>query len=234
MGVFARRPTPILRGRSPTSLRLIRAGQAAAGFASEQEADLAAHPQAPAKTAAFFAERPAAVERGQDRRGARGAGDGPRRGGLANHPRLVARRQSSTPLAESVDLARIRRFARQGRPRLSGRPPALRRLPQRWRTRRGACRPRRLGARSGPHRGGSRAHEPGAHQGGSAGVAQRSRSPVLQDPVRPPRRARLRGGGPAEPRAARSRRARQSGSMVERAEDGRPHAARPRRAATCL
>ena len=34
--------------------------------------------------------------------------------------------------------------------------------------------------------------------------------------------------------AARSRRARQSGSMVERAQDGRPRAARPRRAATCI
>ena len=32
---------------------------------------------------------------------------------------------------------------------------------------------------------------------------------------------RLRGGGHAEPRAARSRRGRQSGAMVERAEDGR-------------
>ena len=34
----------------------------------------------------------------------------------------------------------------------------------------------------------------GLGQGGSAGFAQRSRSPVLQDPVRPPRGARLRGG----------------------------------------
>ena len=41
----------------------------------------------------IFRGRPAAVERGQDRRGAGGAGDGPRRGGGANHPRLVARRQ---------------------------------------------------------------------------------------------------------------------------------------------
>ena len=158
---------------------------------------------------------------------------GPRRGGVANHSRLMARRQFRRPDRERR-LARIRRFAHQGRPHVSRRPPALRRLPQRWRPRCGARRSRRLGARSGPHRGGSRADEPGTGQGGSAGAAQRSRSPVLQDPVRPARGARLRSGGHAEPRAARSRRARQSGSMVERAEDGRPCAPRPRRAATCV
>ena len=42
-----------------------------------EEAELAAHPQAPEQVAAFFANDPTAVERGQDRRGASGAGDGP-------------------------------------------------------------------------------------------------------------------------------------------------------------
>ena len=41
----------------------------------------------------IFRRRPAAIERRQDRRGARRAGDGPRRGGVANHPRAMARRQ---------------------------------------------------------------------------------------------------------------------------------------------
>ena len=104
-----------------------------------QEAELAAHPQAPARGRRVFRRRAAAIERGQDRRGARGAGDGPRRGGVANHPRLVARRQFRRPDRER-HLARIRRFAHQGRPRLSGRPPVLRRLSRRRRPRRGACR----------------------------------------------------------------------------------------------
>ena len=78
------------------------------------------------------------------------------------------------------------------------------------------------------------AHERGDGEGGSAGFAQRSRSPVLQDPVRSPRGRVYEAAVTAEPRAARSRRAGQSGSMVERAEDGRPRAPRPRRAATCI
>ena len=73
---------------------------------------------------------------------------------------------------------------------------------------------------------------PALVKGGPAGAPQRSRPFVLADPVRPPRRPRLRSGGHAEPCAARPRRARQSGPMVERAQDGRPRAARPRRAAT--
>ena len=104
--------------RLPPSSRLIRAGQAAAWIRERQEAELAAHPQAPDEGRRIFRQRPAAVERGQDRRGASGAGDGPPRGGVANHPRLVARRRFRRAVGER-HLARIRLFAHQGRPRLS-------------------------------------------------------------------------------------------------------------------
>ena len=58
MGVVARRRAPVLRRRSPPSSRLIRTGQAARWIRERQEAELAAHPQAPAKVAAFFASDP--------------------------------------------------------------------------------------------------------------------------------------------------------------------------------
>ena len=219
--------------RSPPSSRRIRAGQAARGFASGRKPNSAAHPQAPAQVAAFFANDPPQSSAGKIA-AARAAQAMGRAEEASQIIRALWRDGNVDALSESVilrefgsSLTKADHAYRADRLLYTG-------LPQRWRPRRGACRSRRLGARSGPHRGGSRADEPGARQGGSAGVAQRSRSPVLQDPVRSPRRAGLRGGGPAEPRAARSRRARQSGSVVERAEDGRPRAPRPRRAATCL
>ncbi len=70
-----------------------------------QEAELAAHPQRRPRSRRFFAGGAAAIERGKDRRGARGERAGARRGGGANHPRLVARRQFRRPDREPSSCA---------------------------------------------------------------------------------------------------------------------------------
>ena len=180
----------------------------------------------------IFRRRAAAVERGQARRGARGAGDGPRRRGVANHPRPCGATAISTRWTESVIL---REFG-----------ASLTKADHKYRADRllyaellgaGAraaalAGPDESGARPGPHRGGARAAEPAALIE-AVPPALRNDPGLLFSRIQYARRAgrRLRSGGHAEPRAARSRRARRSGSMVERAEDGRARAARPRRAA---
>ena len=75
----------------------------------------------------------------------------------------------------------------------------------------------------------ARPMSPWAHQGGSVGIAQRPRSPVLKNPVRPGAPgASTKAGGPAEPRALTNR-----GALVnpDRWWSERkmvaPHAARP-------
>ena len=141
-----------------------------------------------------FRRRRAADERGKDRRGARGKSDGPQRRGVANHPRLVARRQFRRPDRERHP-ARLRRFARQGRSQISRRPPALRRLRRRRRARRGACRSRRSGADRGPHRGGARADERRAGQGRScrrSATIPASCSPGSSTPAAPAASTRRR------------------------------------------
>ena len=219
--------------RSPLSLRLIPAGQAAAGFRERQEAELAAHPLAPAQVAAFFAGEPPQSSAGKIA-AARAAQATGRAEEASQIIRALWREGSFDALTESVilrefgaSLTKADHAYRADRLLYTGYLSAGARAAALAGPDVLALAQARIGAARAPV-------SPGAHQGGSAGVAQRSWSPVLQDPVRPPRGACLRGGGPAEPRAARSRRARQSGSMVERAEDGRPRAARPRRAATCV
>ncbi len=199
----------------------------------QQEADLAAHPQAPAKTAAFFASDPPQSSAGKiaAARAAQAMGRGEeaaqiiralwRDGNLDAMAESVVLREFGASLTKPDHAYRADRLLYAGYLSAGARAAALA-GPDIL-----ALAQARIGAARGPM-------SPRAHQGGSAGAPQRPRSPVLQDPVRPPRRARLRGGGPLESRAPRSRRARQPGSMVERAEDGRPHAARPRRAATCI
>ena len=218
--------------RSPLSLRLTPAGQAAAGFASGRKPNWprirCRRPRSPHFLPASRHNRARARS---PRRAPRRRRVMPRR--RRNYPRLVARGHFDA-LTESVIL---REFG-----------AALTKADHAYRADRlfyagylsaGA----RAAALAGPDvsalalariGGGSRADERRVGQGGSVRAAQRSRSPVLQDPVRPARGPRLRGGGHAEPRAARSRRGRQSGSMVERAQAGRQRAARPRRAATCV
>ncbi len=199
----------------------------------QQEADLAAHPQAPAKVAAFFAGDPPQSSAGKIA-AARAAQAMGRAEEATQIIRALWRDGNFDALAESVIL---REFGAS----LTKADHAYRadRLLYAGYLSAGV----RAAALAGPdvlalaqaRIEAARAPVSSArYQGGSAGAPQRSRSPVLQDPVRPPRGPGLRGGGPPEPRAARSRRARQPGSMVERAEDGRPHAARPRRAATCV
>ena len=185
-----------------------------------QEAELATHPQAPAEVAAFFARDPPQSTAGKiaAARAAQATGRPEeasqiirslwRDGNFDGPTEGVILRDFAISLTKADHAYRASRLIYAGY--LSA------------------------GARTGPHRGGSRADESGAGQGGSASAPQRSRSPVLQNPVRPARRARLRGDGHAEPCASRSRCAHQPGSMVERAEDGGPRASRPRRAATCI
>ena len=129
--------------RSPPSLRLIRAGQAAAGFASGRKPNSLRIRWRPAKVAAYFAGEPP-----QSSAGKIAAARAAQAMGRAEEASQIIRAlwrdgQFRRPDRER-HLARIRRFAHQGRPRLSGRPPALRRLPRRWRPRCGACRARRL------------------------------------------------------------------------------------------
>ena len=142
MGLAARRATPVLRlaRRVPRgSSELAKPGLDSRTAGSRS---LRASPGA-GDGRRFFRERAAAIERGQDRRGARRCGARPRRGRVGNHPQPVAGGQSRRPDRERR-AARVRRFAREGRPRLSRRAPGLRRLSQRRGARRRPRRPGRL------------------------------------------------------------------------------------------
>ncbi len=144
----------------------------------QQEADLVAHPRAPADVAAFFAGAPPQSSAGKIA-AARAAQALGRAEEASQIIRGLWREGPFDALGGERHPARIRLFAREGRPRLSRGSPALCRLPQRRRSRRSAGRSRHLSARSGSHRRGAGAHEPHACQAGSASLARRSRPPVL-------------------------------------------------------
>ena len=184
-------PTPIRPSRrSPPSSRPIRPGQAAAGFATGEEAELAAHPEAPAKVAEFFAGGPPQTSAGKIA-AARAAKATGRSDEAAQIIRALWRDGNFDALTESVILRDFGASLAQGRSQISRRPPDLRRLRRRRHARRGACRSRRSGAGRGSHRGRSRADERRAAEGCSPGAPRRSWPVVFQGPVRPSRRPRL-------------------------------------------
>ena len=117
-----------------------------------EEAELAAHPEAPAPVAAFFAGGAPQTSAGKIAAARAAKAMGRPRRGVANHPRLVARRQSRRADREHHP-AGFRLFASQRRTTLIGRPPPLRRLRSTPTCPRcGAWRSRRSGAGRGPHR----------------------------------------------------------------------------------
>ena len=136
-----------------------------------QEGELAAHPQAPAKVAEFFAGGAPQTSAGKIAAARAAKAMGRNDEASQNNPSLMARRKFRRPDRRRHP-ARLRRFARQGRSQISRRPPALRRLRRRRRARLGACRPGHSGADRSPDRGGARADDRRAGQGRSAGAPQ--------------------------------------------------------------